>query len=407
VGRAEPGDYFGAALAIGQFNNGGPLDVAVGAPGEDVGQVPDGGAVRIMYSSSGSGLALNASAASAAVTGVFLHQDAANVDDVAEVADRFGCALAAGDFDTDGDSDLAVGVPGESVAGDRSAGVVQVFYNTGLTAGISGDPSIASANSFADDQVFSADDGGVPGSSKPDDRMGSALASGDFNGDRVADLAIGSPTETLFDDHNAGTVRVLYGAAGFGLTDSGTVAFAQSSAALESSCPGYGIISDVSNLIDPCLIGPEDYSPVLMVEEDGDRFGSSLAAADFDGDGKADLTIGVPGEDLGLLVNWLTEEELSIPDEVLESEGVPISLDYDETPDAGAINVVFGPFPVVPAAPVRQDVLYREGNRATGVVRDITHDVAPVVQDNEIHPGPADPSLSDRLNGDAFGSDQS
>lgn len=39
---------------------------------------------------------------------------------------------------------------------------------------------------------------------------------------------------------------------------------------------------------------------VLDVDEPGDRFGASLALADVDGDGRADLAVGAPGEDDGL-----------------------------------------------------------------------------------------------------------
>jgi len=35
------------------------------------------------------------------------------------------------------------------------------------------------------------------------------------------------------------------------------------------------------------------------IAEAGDLFGASLASGDFDGDGKDDLAMGVPGEDIG------------------------------------------------------------------------------------------------------------
>ena len=52
-----------------------------------------------------------------------LHQAILGDGDPGEAIERFGAALAAGDFDGDGYADLAVGVPGESVDGDSVGGV--------------------------------------------------------------------------------------------------------------------------------------------------------------------------------------------------------------------------------------------------------------------------------------------
>ena len=45
------GDQFGAALVAGRFNGDRFWDLAVGAPGEDVGRDRDAGAVTILYGS--------------------------------------------------------------------------------------------------------------------------------------------------------------------------------------------------------------------------------------------------------------------------------------------------------------------------------------------------------------------
>ncbi len=47
---------------------------------------------------------------------------------VPEAGDFFGDALAAGDFDGDGDSDLAVGVPRETIGDIADAGAVNMLY---------------------------------------------------------------------------------------------------------------------------------------------------------------------------------------------------------------------------------------------------------------------------------------
>jgi hypothetical protein len=433
VGRAEPGDFFGAAITVGQFNDDLHEDVAVGSPGEDVRTVPDGGGVSVLYSLGGSeGLST--------VEKDFFTQQSDDVNGIAEAADRMGCAVDAGDFDGDGDHDLAVGAPGEGVLTDSQAGVVHVLYNTGTVTGISQVPNVAHSNLWIEDQVWEEDEGGIPGVSKVDDRMGSSLATGDFDGDGIEDLAVGLPTELLYTNNRSGSVRVLYGFRGFGLTDgpgSGIpstarlpIAFAQSPSDLPSSCLVYGVLNDPpllpiiealfgpTGFLDPLgngpctalqgLTGVNDYSPLLMVEEEGDLFGASLAAADFDGNGKADLAIGSPNEDLGLFVNWLTEEEATIPDELLA--GV---LPVDEADDAGVINVVYGPFPSgtatpPPPVPDKQDLIYREGNSPFLPLRSLIHSLlGGILQDNQIHPVPADPSASRVLEGDNFGQDTS
>jgi hypothetical protein len=49
----------------------------------------------------------------------------------AEVDDRFGLALAGGDFDGDGRDDLAVGAPFENIGSTADAGAANVLYGSG------------------------------------------------------------------------------------------------------------------------------------------------------------------------------------------------------------------------------------------------------------------------------------
>jgi FG-GAP repeat len=103
----------------------------------------------------------------------------------------------------------------------------------------------------------------------------------DFNGDTVADLAIGAPGENL----GAGAVHVIYGSS-TGLTAGSSQLFTEAT---------FGIADD---------------------PQSGDHFGQSLASGDFDGDGLGDLAIGVPFED------W--------------------PLNGETLADAGAVHVLFG-----------------------------------------------------------------
>src|SRR4051794_4697788 len=115
------------------FNHDGFDDLAVGVPGEDIGTVADAGAVNVIYGGGGISV-LNPGGLKSAGNRVF-SQDTPGVEGVAEKGDRFGSALAWGDFNHDGFDDLAVGVPGEDIGTVVNAGAVNVLFGSasGLT----------------------------------------------------------------------------------------------------------------------------------------------------------------------------------------------------------------------------------------------------------------------------------
>jgi hypothetical protein len=200
-GNPELGDRFGTALVAGFFNAD-QGDLAVGAPGEDVGGAGGAGAVSV-FSGTPGGLPTSSR--------VLLQANS-------EVGDQFGSALAAGFFDT-GPSDLAIGAPFEDLGGATDAGAVNVVYgsNTGLVGR---------------NQTLTQDSPGVVGTAEPGDLFGVALARGiflnNFNGDGFADLAIGAAGEDVGAATDAGAVNVQYGSS-TGLPGPGGQLFTQNS----------------------------------------------------------------------------------------------------------------------------------------------------------------------------------
>lgn len=225
----EPGDHFGAALAIGNFDGVLGEDLAIGVPYEDRGNPPvaDIGCVNVIFSA-GMGLGLNAFAPPAPQPAQLWHQNSGGITEKGDTGDRFGQALAAGDFNGDWLVDLAIGVPGEDLGGLPivDAGAVHVIY--GAPAGLGLDPWFVPA------QFWHQNKTGVPDVSETGDLLGSALTVGDFDVNGSFDLVIGVPGEGFGPRAGAGAVMAIYGGAGAGLNALAPVA----SQRIHQSTPG-------------------------------------------------------------------------------------------------------------------------------------------------------------------------
>ena len=229
----EAGDQFGAAVTAETFSNDAFLDLVVGAPGENVGATVDAGAVNVFLDTAG------------ALPG---RSSQTLLQDNIEPGDRFGAALVAEFFSNDLFPDLVVGAPGENVGGIVDAGAANVFYDTAGTL-----PGISSQTLLQDNI-------------EPGDQFGAAMTAGLFNGNFFADLAVGAPGENVGATVDAGAVNIF--------NNNTTVL-------------------------------PSTSSQTLLQDniEAGDRFGAALIAGFFDAFGFTDLVVGAPGEDVGTRVD--------------------------------------------------------------------------------------------------------
>ena len=316
---SEPEDRFGAALAIGDLGRTAHRELVAGAPGETVGTRPSAGGLHILYGAAG-----RLSAAGSQ----YYTQDTGLVADTSEQGDAFGSALAIHDFGRTGERDLAVGVPGEDLTPGQDAGTVHVLYGT--SSGLSNGSHQLAQNAS-----------GIADEPEPGDHFGATMAAANLGSSAHADLAIGTPGEDLAAGYDAGIVHVLYGAAD-GIWGAGSQSWSQNSAGIvDTPEPGDGFGSslaaanfgfDVNGTASDLAVGvPAEDTPAgadagtLHVlfgtstglsangsqswtqnsagladdPEPGDRFGASLAAANFGKTSQGDLVVGSPGESLG------------------------------------------------------------------------------------------------------------
>lgn len=242
-GQAEGGDVFGWSLAVGDFDNNGKDDLAIGVRGENNSQ----GAVAVLYGKSG-GLSDTDDLWMQGTT------SSGTISNTPENNDFFGFSVAAGNFNDDDYDDLAIGVPGEN----GSRGALHVIYGS--------DDRLSDAG----DDFYHQGTSGVPTARSSGDRFGDALVAADFNGDNLEDLAIAATGEACGSEANAGAVHLFYGRDN-GLAPSHEVNVEY----LDQDTAGMDNICDAS-----------------------DKLGVDLSTGDFNDDGLWDLVIGVPFEDL-------------------------------------------------------------------------------------------------------------
>jgi hypothetical protein len=129
----EENEAFGNTLAAADFNGDNIDDAVIGIPFDKAGS-RFAGAVQVIY---GSPTGLNSTRKS---TQTF-HRDTAGIPGGRFNLDEFGTSVATGDFDGDGNMDLAIGAPGAQDVQSRT-GVVDIIFGTddGLPTNPTGSP---------------------------------------------------------------------------------------------------------------------------------------------------------------------------------------------------------------------------------------------------------------------------
>lgn len=164
-----------------------------------------------------------------------------------------------GDFNGDGHVDLVASAPDATVDGAAGAGVVTVAFGSAAGAGVE----------QGDRATFSQNTEGVGGEADAGDHFGFSVAVADFDGDGYDDLAAGVPGEDVEGEAEAGSVQILWGSAD-GIAGSAT-------------------------LTDPAT-------------QNHQAHGRTLAAGDFNGDGRADLATGNTSPEAWLYAGGFTRE---------------------------------------------------------------------------------------------------
>jgi hypothetical protein len=173
-GVAEAGDHFGAAIARR------PGNIWVGAPGKDIGTVPDTGIVHRLTARAHQFRSLG-----------YISQRSRNVPGANEPGDHFGASLQAGAGDLDGFCDterVAIGTPGEDLGDIQDAGKVTLYKIS------------AEADPFCDPaETFSQGPDARQG-----DHFGAAVGSAGFG-----DWDIGIPGQDVGSSRDVGAVKAF------------------------------------------------------------------------------------------------------------------------------------------------------------------------------------------------------
>jgi len=226
------------------------------------------------------------------------------------LGERYGAAVASGDFDGDGMFEVAVGAPGETfnffpLLSVPGAGAVYLYRHAGNNFGLYPNRILSPT------LLFAANNG----------RYGAALVAADFDEDGFDDLAVGVPglgsgRVLIYRGSPSGLIfHTLLGRgsvgddnAGSGFGEALAVRFAQAptNIGLVVGAPGdviNGQASGAAYVFEADLLGAF-LKPIARLTQTGvdadeasDRFGAAVATGRIDNDLVDDVVVGAPGED--------------------------------------------------------------------------------------------------------------
>ncbi len=291
-GNASNGNL-GSAVAGGDFDGDGIVELASGAPGEGSGR----GDVYVSFRANGLGNSdFPADASSFSITGV-------------STGDHLGEGLAFGDLDADGYDDLVACSPDDDDAGGLS-GSCWVFAGASTRDGVGSSGVV----------VSSACDAVITGAAG--DRLGAtsrSVAVGDLDDDGADDLALGAPGG---DGAGGATWIFANGTVTGALTSADAAWVVTGDGALGTAVAVADVTGDgMADLLGGAptaggagegavylLAAPAPGTYTLPADQDAswtgeaadDAFGTALGAgADLDGDGVSDLVVAAVGNDAG------------------------------------------------------------------------------------------------------------
>ncbi|PBC62395.1 hypothetical protein BKI49_19330 [Streptomyces sp. Tue6028] len=278
-GTPESSDYFGDRLTTGDMDGDGYTDIVVGVHSERIGSTDDFGALTVLWGGA---------------DGVKSGTDISSP--LPQYRSELGWALAAGDFDGDGHTDLA--------AGNNSSPSLNIFRGpisrTGKAASLIGIDTVEQTTIYPDKLVAGEVNGdgktdllvmGLEETSTGGNRTRSVLYTGSATGPKLGKKLAGGYTATIADVDKDGYGDIVTGN------------FMEKSASEPDGGLGgaitvtYGASGGLGTRT-PVRI-TQDTANVPGTAEKGDGFGWSLSSGDTNGDGYADVVIGSDSETLG------------------------------------------------------------------------------------------------------------